>query len=85
MRFSSCLAAASLIACPFVALAGDSPAQQEEAVVQAWGGAHADCAEWSDACVVCRRDGEKAACSTPVIACTPQPTACRTPVPGTKL
>lgn len=86
MRRLSCLCALCLIACASLASAQDSPAQQqEETTVQAWGGAHPECGEWSDACVVCKREGDKAACSTPGIACTPQPTACRAPLPGTKL
>ena len=53
----------------------DLPAeiQAEQKSVQAWGRDNPDCAEWSDACVVCT----KAACSTPGIACTPKETACR--------
>lgn len=45
----------------------------EQKSVQGWGGANPDCAEWSDACVTCTKDG----CSTPGIACTPKKTACR--------
>lgn len=55
--------------------AGKPPADArvEQQAVQAWGRDNPDCAEWSDACVVCT----KAACSTPGIACTPTETACR--------
>lgn len=45
----------------------------EQQAVQAWGRDNPDCAEWSDACVVCTKE----ACSTPGIACTPKETACR--------
>ena len=53
----------------------DLPAeiQAEQKSVQAWGRDNPDCAEWSDACVVCTKE----ACSTPGIACTPKETACR--------
>ena len=47
--------------------------QAEQKSVQAWGRANPDCAEWSDACVVCTKEG----CSTPGIACVPKETACR--------
>ena len=57
----------------------------EEEIVQAWGKTHPDCAEWTDACLVCRRDGEIFACSTPGPACLPEPVVCRAPLPGTKL
>jgi hypothetical protein len=30
----------------------------------------ADCAEWTNGCVVCQRTAQGAACSTPGIACT---------------
>ena len=53
----------------------DLPAeiQAEQKSVQAWGRANPNCAEWSDACVTCTKEG----CSTPGIACTPKETACR--------
>ncbi len=47
--------------------------QAETVAVQAWGRVHSECAEWSDGCVVCTREG----CSTPGIACTPRETSCR--------
>ncbi len=50
-----------------------TPVEQERIAVQAWGKAHPDCLEWSDACVVCTQG----ACSTPGIACTPRETVCR--------
>ncbi len=52
-----------------------APAEQKSAQknVNGWGRDNPDCAEWSDACVVCTRE----ACSTPGIACTPKETACR--------
>ena len=51
--------------------------EAETIAVQAFGVAHPDCAEWSDACVVCRRADPAPACSTPGIACLPEPTVCR--------
>ncbi len=47
--------------------------EAERKSVQAWGRANPDCAEWSDACVACTKEG----CSTPGIACAPQETVCR--------
>ena len=66
-----------LLVAPVLAIA-DEPAppadvRVETDVVQAWGRDHADCAEWSDGCVACTKEG----CSTPVIACTPQEIVCR--------
>ena len=47
--------------------------------VQAFGRANA-CASWGDGCTVCTRAGDgPAACSTPGIACTPGPVACKAP------
>jgi hypothetical protein len=34
------------------------------------------CAEWTDGCIVCQRTGQAPACSTPGIACVPQPQQC---------
>ncbi|HEX8165923.1 MAG TPA: hypothetical protein VF601_09060 [Beijerinckiaceae bacterium] len=42
----------------------------------AFGDHDRSCAEWTDGCVVCRRDGHAAACSTPGIACTRGPVQC---------
>jgi hypothetical protein len=66
----------SLLSAP--AFADDAPAPesaraQEQVSAQAWGARNPDCAEWSDACIVCT----KAGCSTPGIACTPAETVCR--------
>ena len=60
--------------------AAPAPAQ-EQIAVQAWGAAHADCAEWTDLCTVCARVPEGIACSTPGVACLPQPVVCRRSVP----
>ncbi|HMN74275.1 MAG TPA: hypothetical protein PKA55_20625 [Rhodoblastus sp.] len=48
-------------------------AQAEQKSVQAWGRDNPDCAEWSDACVACTKEG----CSTPGIACVSQDIVCR--------
>ena len=43
-----------------------------------YGTKNPDCLEWTDACAVCKRgDDGTAACSTPGIACTPQPIECK--------
>jgi hypothetical protein len=60
--------------------ATDAPTA-ETVAVQAWGTGHPECAEWTDACVVCRRDGDASLCSTPGIACTASETICRPPKP----
>lgn len=60
----------------------DAPAAPDTppgATVQSYGEGRADCAEWSDGCVVCRRDARETACSTPGVACTPTGAACRRP------
>ncbi len=56
-----------------------SPAQ-ERIAVQAWGAARPECAEWTDSCTICARVPEGIACSTPGVACLPQPVICRRPV-----
>ncbi len=64
----------------------DAPAQANgagqkgpgHAGVHGYGHERADCAEWSDGCVVCRRSGEQeTACSTAGVACTPGDAVCR--------
>lgn len=66
-----------LLVAPVPAIADEptppTDTKAEEKSVQAWGRDNPDCAEWSDACVACTRDG----CSTPGIACTPKEIACR--------
>ncbi len=49
------------------------------ASVQAYGRGDPACQAWSDGCVTCQAaaDGGPARCSTPGIACTPEPVACR--------
>ena len=44
--------------------------------IAAFGDHDRSCAEWSDGCVVCRRDGHGPACSTPGIACVRGPVQC---------
>ena len=57
------------------------PAERQS--LEAFAAAHANCREWSDGCVVCRRGLETGfACSTPGIACQPQPLMCRDPEPA---
>jgi hypothetical protein len=41
-----------------------------------YGDQNPTCIEWTDACVVCRRDGHGIACSTPGIACVRGPVRC---------
>ncbi len=41
--------------------------------VPVFGEDHPECAEWSDGCIVCTREG----CSLPGIACVPADPACR--------
>ena len=46
--------------------------------VQGWGADNANCAEWTNSCVVCQRnEAGVAACSTPGIACQPKDVVCR--------
>jgi hypothetical protein len=48
------------------------------APVQAFGAQQLTCLEWSDNCVVCLREvGGPIHCSTPGIACLPEPVVCR--------
>lgn len=51
------------------------PASEKPTIT--FGADKADCLEWSDGCVTCRKqaDGE-AACSTPGIACLPTEPSC---------
>lgn len=45
--------------------------------MQAFGDANPKCAEWSNACIICKRNEAGAAqCSTPGIACQPKAIAC---------
>lgn len=76
------IAASVWLVCISPAIPHDAPSQQQERIaVQAWGAAHADCAEWTDLCTVCARVPEGIACSTPGVACLPQPVVCRRSVP----
>jgi hypothetical protein len=52
------------------------PASPERELAIAFGGSHPECQEWTDGCMVCKRVGEKVACSTPGIACQPVETVC---------
>jgi hypothetical protein len=46
--------------------------------LETYGEADATCLEWSNGCQVCRRQPEGGwACSTPGIACVPEPVTCR--------
>jgi hypothetical protein len=42
----------------------------------AFGEDHADCAEWTDRCIVCKREADGPACSLSGIACVPTTPAC---------
>ena len=45
--------------------------------VLGWGDANASCAEWTNGCIICKRDeAGSAACSTPGIACQPKAISC---------
>lgn len=49
----------------------------EAVSIQAWGERNPGCAEWTNACAVCKRDDSgKAGCSTPGIACQPKAISC---------
>lgn len=55
------------------AVAGSSDAQQD---MQGFLDAHPDCAEFTDQCSFCRRDGNAVICSTPTIACIKKDYVC---------
>jgi hypothetical protein len=45
--------------------------------MEAFGTAHPECVEWSDACRTCAKDAEnRVSCSTPGIACLPRDISC---------
>lgn len=74
------VALAAIVAAALPAFAEDPPAPtpaQERIAVQAWGAAHPECAEWTDLCTICARVPDGIACSTPGVACLPQPVLCR--------
>ena len=68
---------------PGVALSGPAalkPARTPVPSIQGYGRANASCRAWTDGCTICQANGGgAAACSTPGIACTPGPVACRDP------
>ena len=76
------LAPAFLLAFAAPARADDAPTPPatpsvEDVSLAGFGAQNADCREWTDSCAICRRDDAGAAhCSTPGIACQPQPIAC---------
>ena len=81
LRGMVALAAIAAAALPAFAEEAAAPAPaQEQIAVQAWGAAHPECAEWTDLCTICARVPEGIACSTPGVACLPQPVICRRPV-----
>ena len=58
--------------------AASAPPSPEELSLRGFGAQNAQCLEWTDSCAVCLRDEKDAAhCSTPGIACQPQPIVCR--------
>jgi hypothetical protein len=61
-----------------VVLAAVLPAAPKPTVPSAasFGERDRTCAEWTDGCVVCQRDADGAACSTPGIACVRGPVQC---------
>ena len=63
---------------PGLALDGGPAPHPSTVSVQAYGRADRTCRAWTDGCVTCQAAGDGAArCSTPGIACTPGPVACR--------
>ncbi len=79
----ACLKLACALVLASAAAHADAPTpppspKEREAIVQAYGEADANCLEWTDGCVICRRlEGAEAACSTPGVACEPGDIACR--------
>jgi hypothetical protein len=64
------------IAAVVLALAGLAHADEAD-TLESFGAKNPACAEWSDGCVICRRDAAGVArCSTPGIACQPKDVAC---------
>ncbi len=54
------------------------PLSNESLSLQGFAAQNPLCDEWSDACVVCKRDEKDTPrCSTPGIACQPGPIVCR--------
>ena len=68
----------TLAALSFAGAAGAEPAPKPDAERPAQSlGKDADCVEWTDGCIVCRKSPEGAiACSTPGIACVPEAPRC---------
>jgi hypothetical protein len=55
-----------------------APSRVEELSLQGFAAPNPLCREWSDGCSVCARDDTDAPhCSTPGIACQPEPIRCR--------
>jgi hypothetical protein len=61
--------------------ANPAPAKAEDASLQGYAVQAPQCLEWSDGCAVCARDSATAAahCSTPGVACQPDPIRCSKP------
>ncbi|MGO8801325.1 MAG: hypothetical protein ACLQE9_17010 [Roseiarcus sp.] len=58
--------------------AAPSPPSPEDVSLQGFASQNPLCREWDDGCSVCLRDEKDAAhCSTPGIACQPEPIRCR--------
>jgi hypothetical protein len=52
-------------------------ASAEDVSLQGFASSAPRCAEWSDGCSICLREGDAAHCSTPGLACQPGPIVCR--------
>ena len=76
------IALAVLLALAAPAFADDTPTPAAtpspvDATMATFGAHNAECLEWTDSCAVCKRDATGVAnCSTPGIACQPNPIVC---------
>lgn len=51
--------------------------EKPDASMEAYGVAHPECLEWTNACRICARHENDVACSTPGIACLPKEIFCQ--------
>ncbi|SCZ09847.1 hypothetical protein [Microvirga guangxiensis] len=64
----------ALLIVAFAVIAGASAPRRDEQAVQ-----EPTCSEWTDGCIVCSRNPQGLACSTPGIACVRQAPRCLKP------